>query len=58
MHEMQIVTDVRDVSQSVCGSVTRGSTRLQCAGSFGTAFAKSLWPLVSVGEYCQVPIYR
>jgi len=39
-HEMQtIVIDVRSVCPSVCQSVCH-------TGSFGAAFAKSLWPLV------------
>jgi len=45
MHEMQaFVTDDRGVCQSVCLSVTRGSTReaarAVCAGSFAAAFDK------------------
>jgi len=43
MHEMQtIVTD----DHGVCLSVTLSDTRLHCTGSFGAAYAKSLWPLV------------
>jgi len=47
MHELQTISFVTDVS-GVCPSVclSHGSTRLHCAGSFGAAFAKSLWPLV------------
>jgi len=45
MHEMQtIVTD----DCGVCLSVMRLNlaTRAVCAGSFGAAFVKSLWPLI------------
>jgi len=55
MHEMQtIVTDVCGVCLSVC--LSRGSNRRRrvqctlravCAGSFGAAFAKCLWLLVT-----------
>jgi len=54
LHEMQtIVTDVRGVCLSAC--LSRGLNRRRrvqctpravCAGSFGAAFAKCLWPLV------------
>jgi len=52
---LTIVTDVRGVCLSV--SLSRSLTRRQCvqcmlhamcAGSFGEAFAKCLWPLVIV----------
>jgi len=53
MHEMQtIVNDVRGVCLSVRLSVSlfvtplNSAARAVCAGSFGAAFAKSLWPLV------------
>jgi len=49
MHEMQtIVTDVRGicpVSQSVCHAAQLGFT---VQGSFGAAFAKSLWSFVQL----------
>jgi len=56
MHEMlTIVTDVRGVRQSVCLSPSLNRQRLMqsrlramCGGSFSAAFAKCLWPLVSV----------
>jgi len=47
MYEMQTtVTNVRGVL-SVCSSMryTTQLTWLNCVGSFGAAFAKSLWPL-------------
>jgi len=60
MHEMHtIVTDVFGVCPSVCPSVSLSvchAAQLGFAvrGSFGTAFAKSLWPLVSTGDTTQV----
>jgi len=63
MHEMlTIVTDVRSVCLSVCHtavravsvclSVTRQCVQylscVVCAGSFGSAFTKCLWPLVFI----------
>jgi len=49
-HEMQtIVTgDRKSVSLPVSLSVTRlnSAARAVCAGSFGAAFAKSLWPFL------------
>jgi len=51
MHEMQtIVTDVRGVCPYVSLSVTRlnSAESAVCEGSFCTAFAKSLWPLVRI----------
>jgi len=45
MRDVQtIATDKRGVCQAVC--LSRDSTRLHCAGSFDTAFDKSLWLLV------------
>jgi len=52
MHEMQtVVTDVR----GVCLSVTRlnSAAHTVCAGSFGAAFAKLLWPLVCLYVICR-----
>jgi len=59
MHEIQtVVSDVRGVCPSVCLPVClprmhrmtphdeADLTVLHCAGTFGAAFAKSLWPLV------------
>jgi len=37
-----IVTDVH----VVCLSISLSVMRLHCAGLFGAAFAKSIWPLV------------
>jgi len=68
MSEMlTILTDVR----SVCLSVSRSDMRLKlsaacavyavCVGSFGAAFAKCLWPLVTLGIACvnsAFPFYR
>jgi len=66
MHQMlTILTDVRGVCQSVCMSVclSRGlnwrwcvqsTLRAVCTGSFSEAFAKCLWPLVTITNYLLV----
>jgi len=58
MHEMlTILTDVRAVSVSLPVCLSRGLNRQRrvqctpravCAGSFGAAFARCLWPLVYI----------
>jgi len=53
MHEMlTILTDVHGVCLSVSLSVTwlqsAAAPCAMCAGSFGAAFAKCLWPLVLI----------
>jgi len=60
MHEMQtIVSDVCSVCLSVCLSVsTRLISGFTARGSFGAAFAKSLWPLVLLCIECATCIMR
>jgi len=55
MHEMQtIAADMRGVCLSVCLSVCHAAQLgFTMRGSFGAAFAKSLWPLVEHALHSQ-----